>query len=137
MAILSSTFATVWGLAKVAIFITNVDAENCTLINHKCVCGALNRHFCKTRVIGSVFFFRPVCQSVVRWICKLFDKALVVALEKNSNVLPKALAYVSLNNCPSVNNFVKSVGLTFVKSDLNLTADTLSGILILSTFDIS
>ena len=59
------------------------------------------------------------------------------ALEKNSNVLPKALAYVSLNNCPSVNNFVKSVGLTFVKSDLNLTADTLSGILILSTFDIS
>jgi hypothetical protein len=36
---------------KVAIFTTNVDAENQTLINHKCVCGALNRHFCQTRVI--------------------------------------------------------------------------------------
>jgi NADPH-dependent 7-cyano-7-deazaguanine reductase QueF-like protein len=41
---------TVSGLAKVAIFTTNVDAENQTLINHKCVCGALNRHFCQTRV---------------------------------------------------------------------------------------
>ena len=41
---------TVLGLAKVAIFTTNVDAENQTLINHKCVCGALNRHFCQTRV---------------------------------------------------------------------------------------
>jgi hypothetical protein len=40
------------GLAKVAIFTTNVDSENQTLINHKCVCGALNRHFCQTRVIG-------------------------------------------------------------------------------------
>ena len=43
---------TVSGLAKVAIFTTNVDAENQTLNNHKCVCGALNRHFCQTRVIG-------------------------------------------------------------------------------------
>jgi NADPH-dependent 7-cyano-7-deazaguanine reductase QueF-like protein len=41
---------TVSGLAKVAIFTTNVDAENQSLINHKCVCGALNRHFCQTRV---------------------------------------------------------------------------------------
>jgi hypothetical protein len=39
------------GLAKVAIFTTNVDAENQTLIHHKCVCGALNRHFCQTRVM--------------------------------------------------------------------------------------
>jgi hypothetical protein len=38
------------GLAKVAIFTTNVDAENQHLINHKCVCGALIRHFCQTRV---------------------------------------------------------------------------------------
>jgi hypothetical protein len=44
------------GLAKVAIFTTNVDAENQTLINQKCVCGALNRHFCQTRVIGSCFY---------------------------------------------------------------------------------
>ena len=41
---------TVWRLAKVAIFTTNVDAENQSLINHKCVCGALNRHFCQTAV---------------------------------------------------------------------------------------
>ena len=41
---------TVLGLAKVATFTTNVDAENQTLINHKCVCGALNRHFCQTPV---------------------------------------------------------------------------------------
>jgi hypothetical protein len=46
---------TVSGLAKVAIFTTNVDAENQTLINHKCVCGALNRHFCQTRVKGWFF----------------------------------------------------------------------------------
>jgi hypothetical protein len=43
---------TVSGLAKVAIFTTNVDAENQTLINHKSVCGALKRHFCQTRVKG-------------------------------------------------------------------------------------
>ena len=47
---------TVSGLAKVAIFTTNVDAENQTLINHKCVCGALNRHFCQTRVRRSAIF---------------------------------------------------------------------------------
>jgi NADPH-dependent 7-cyano-7-deazaguanine reductase QueF-like protein len=46
------------GLAKVAIFTTNVDAENQTLINHKCFYGALNRHFCQTRVTacGSVIW---------------------------------------------------------------------------------
>ena len=43
------------GLAKVAIFTTNVEAENQTLINHKCVCGALNRHFCQTRVMPSAY----------------------------------------------------------------------------------
>ena len=87
---------TVSGLAKVAIFTTNVDAENQTLIKHKCVCGALNRHFCQTRVIGSVFFFRLSCQSVVRWLCKLFDKALVVALAcaALAMCLQNALAYL-------------------------------------------
>ena len=45
------------GLAKVAIFTANVDAVNQCLINHKCVCGALNRHFCQTRVSGSGFYF--------------------------------------------------------------------------------
>jgi hypothetical protein len=52
-AILAVLPPTVSGLAKVAIFTTNVDAENKCLINHKCVCGAMNRHFCQTRVIGS------------------------------------------------------------------------------------
>jgi hypothetical protein len=47
---------TVSGLAKVAIFTTNVDADNQTLINHKYVCGALNCHFCQTRVMPSLFF---------------------------------------------------------------------------------
>jgi len=42
---------TICSLAKVAIFSTNVDAENQCLINHKCVCGALNRHFCQTAVM--------------------------------------------------------------------------------------
>jgi hypothetical protein len=51
---------TVSGLAKVAIFTTNVDAENQSLINHKCVCGALNRHFCQTRVSGSLFLCRLI-----------------------------------------------------------------------------
>jgi hypothetical protein len=41
---------TVSGLAKVAIYTTNVDAEKQTLINHKCLCGALNRQF----LIGAV-----------------------------------------------------------------------------------
>jgi len=41
---------TVWRLAKVAIFTTNVDAENQCLINQKTVCGELNRHFCQTPV---------------------------------------------------------------------------------------
>jgi hypothetical protein len=36
---------TVSGLAKVAIFTTNVDAENQTLINHKTVFGTPNPAF--------------------------------------------------------------------------------------------
>ncbi len=32
---------------------TYYSAENQTLINHKCVCGVPNRHFCQTRVSGS------------------------------------------------------------------------------------
>jgi hypothetical protein len=46
---------TVSGLAKVAIFTTNVDAENQSLINHKCVCGVPKCHFCQARVIASGF----------------------------------------------------------------------------------
>src|SRR5690606_38785441 len=51
---------TVCGLAKVAIFTTNVDAENQCLINHKCVCGEQNRHFCQTAVSGSFSFHQTI-----------------------------------------------------------------------------
>ena len=37
-------------------FRQNVDAENQTLINHKFVCGALNRNFCQTRYMGLIVF---------------------------------------------------------------------------------
>jgi hypothetical protein len=50
----------VCGLAKVAIFTTNVDAENKCLINHKCVCGVRNRHFCQTAVSGWASLFSVV-----------------------------------------------------------------------------
>ena len=61
------------GLAKVAIFTTNVDAENQTLITHYSVCGALDRHFCQTRVSTSPFFSVVFVRchfslSVVRWL---------------------------------------------------------------------
>jgi len=61
----------VCGLPKVAIFTTNVDAENQCLINHKCFCGALNRHFCQTAVSGSAL--RYVVYTVQRIIYKLFS----------------------------------------------------------------
>jgi hypothetical protein len=48
---------TLSGLAKVAIFTTNVDAEHHIFFNHKCVCGELNRHFCQTRVMPSASHF--------------------------------------------------------------------------------
>jgi hypothetical protein len=38
-----------------AIFTTNVDAENQILINHKCVCGVLNRQFLVGAVMGWAF----------------------------------------------------------------------------------
>ena len=55
------------GLAKVAIFTTIVDAENQTLINHKCVCGALNRHFCQTRVSTS-FYLSVISFSTISFV---------------------------------------------------------------------
>jgi hypothetical protein len=39
----------------VAIFTTNVHAENQSLINLKCVCGALNRHFWVGAVQANTF----------------------------------------------------------------------------------
>jgi hypothetical protein len=46
-----------FGLGEGGDFYTNVDAENKTLINYNCVCGALNRHFCQARVMRLPFFF--------------------------------------------------------------------------------
>ena len=55
----------VCGYKKVAIFTTNVNAENQTLINHQCVCEALNCHFCQTAVSSSCFFFtKRICDSI-------------------------------------------------------------------------
>ena len=58
---------TVCGLAKVAIFTTNVYAENQCLISHKTVCGALKCHFCQTAVSGSLFLsYRIYSYKVLR-----------------------------------------------------------------------
>ena len=103
---------TVSGLAKVAIFTTNVDAENQTLINHKCVCGALNRHFCQTRVTSwpsvcrccSVHILQ--CLGALAWWLFWIFFALVCALEKNTNVPPNALAYPVI---PFINVSTKSI----------------------------
>jgi len=43
---------TVCSYKKLAIFTTNVDVENQCLINHKCICGALNRQFFVGVVMG-------------------------------------------------------------------------------------
>jgi hypothetical protein len=85
-------------LAKVAIFTTNVDAENQTLNYHKCVCGALNRHFCQTRVMPSFFFFcRPLSCHFTLSLCVglvalLLFLAWLCAFGKTANVLPNAMA---------------------------------------------
>jgi hypothetical protein len=88
------------GLAKVAIFTTNVDAENQCLINHKCVCGALNRHFCQTRVSTSPFF-SVLLLSVhfgLSWcvglVALLLFFAWLCGVGKTANVPPNALALV-------------------------------------------
>uniref|UniRef100_UPI004048E1DA hypothetical protein n=1 Tax=Algoriphagus sp. TaxID=1872435 RepID=UPI004048E1DA len=43
---------TFFGLAMWRKFSTNVDAENQTLFNHKCVCGELNRHIAKPMLVA-------------------------------------------------------------------------------------
>ena len=86
----------------------------------------------------SCLFVVILCLSwCVSLVALLLFLAWLCAFGKTANVPPNALAYVSLNNIPSVNIFVMSVGLMLVKSDLNLTSETRSGILILSTFEMS
>jgi hypothetical protein len=83
----------VFGLGEGGVFSTNVDAENLTLINHKCVCGALNRHFCQTRVSGSLFFSVVLCRLIllVSWCvglqALLIFLALICAMEKKQMCL--------------------------------------------------
>jgi len=43
-------------LQEVGDFTANIDAENQTLINHKCVCGALNRQFLVGAVMGWFYY---------------------------------------------------------------------------------
>ena len=54
---------TVCSYKKLAIFTTNVYAENQILINHKCVCGALNRQFLVGAVISR--FYCPYILIVI------------------------------------------------------------------------
>ena len=83
---------TVSGLAKVAIFTTNVDAENQTLINHKCVCGALNRHFCQTAVTCWRSSVRYVsCRCQLKYVVK---NMILKYVQSNENIM-----------CINVSNF--------------------------------
>ena len=81
--------ANVRGLAKVAIFSTNVDAENQIMINHKCVCGALNRHFCQTRVSGSLFFHFFLCQYIHYTIMKIDLNLRICQLQNNAALITR------------------------------------------------
>jgi len=69
---------------KVAIFTTNVDAENQTLINHKCVCGALNRHFCQIRVMVRFSHFVLVNSGVLN----LFLSVSQPFIKNDFSILP-------------------------------------------------
>jgi hypothetical protein len=83
-----------------AIFTTNFVAENQCLINHKTVCGALNRQFLVGAVMPSPFFFCRVwsCHFVsvlVRWLGGSFAIfGFSVGLCEIANVPPNALALV-------------------------------------------
>ena len=79
-----------------------IDAENQTLINHKCVCGALNRHFCQTRVGCSYFvsyrFFR-FKKNRSNVIYEIHEIKIVIAITVkynsilNINLFPSYLMY--------------------------------------------
>ena len=77
--------ANVLRLGEEADFTTNVDAENQTLIHHKCVCGVLNRHFCQTPcwrlVLCHISFSRA---SIFGIITKNYTQNAVLALRKRT-----------------------------------------------------
>ena len=103
---------------KLAIFTTNVDAENQTLINHKTVCGALNRHFCQTRVTSWCSVFR--C-SVVHCLQCLWCFGLVALFDffcvglcgcKKYKCATKCVGYVKISSLNST--FLKLVDEKYV-----------------------
>jgi membrane-associated phospholipid phosphatase len=72
---------------KLAIFTTNVDAENQTLINHKCVFGAMNRQF----LVGAVTGCFAVCPKMCR----------VKFAQTLSDVI-----YIRIDDCPIIHALV-------------------------------
>jgi len=54
---------------KLAFFTTNVEAENQTLINHKCVCGALNRQI----LVGAVIASGSCRPTLLTFVCIEFE----------------------------------------------------------------
>ena len=95
---------TVSGLAKVAIFTTNVDAENQTLINHKCACGAMNRHFCQTRVMRSCFLPRSI-------FCNIYKSVVFITICSTISHKPKStmLVFVNLKSQRTIISFCYSI----------------------------
>ena len=93
------------GLAKVAIFTTNIDPENQCLINHKCVCGELNRYFCQTCV-----WCRRSCQT--KDIMKLSCHLIVFDVGVNSFVWWCLLGqfYKIIQLCKISSSITKSSG---------------------------
>jgi hypothetical protein len=85
------------GLAKVAIFTTNVDAENQSSNLAKTVIRSteppLLPNPCYAFVVFLGLFFPFILSVVVRWLSSSFGFfCLVLCVGKNTNVLPKALA---------------------------------------------
>jgi len=85
---------TVCSYKKLAIITTNVDAENQCLINHKCVCGVLNRQFLVGAVICRFFlhaitkFAFSIAIPIVAIAPELnFKKSVSIPSEKISPLL--------------------------------------------------
>jgi hypothetical protein len=62
----------VFGLGEGGGFHHDVDAEHQTLINHKCVCGALNRHFCQLKISEAKPVLSAALFSVLYFVKCLF-----------------------------------------------------------------
>ena len=85
----SAITANVLALGEGGDFSTNVDAESQNLINHKCVCGALSRHFCQTRVSGSLFFHFFLCQYIHYTIMKIDLNLRICQLQNNAALITR------------------------------------------------